>query len=239
MDATASTTDEEKREEPTIRIAEGGPSAIQAEVSMEPAVEPSEERMETVSPSPPSLEQSRSMGSEEVPQSKSSEEMARDLTLSEEILEQVVTQYSVTPLLKYLDKKRGKYVVEKASGFYIELVRNRTKIKRAVAVKREWDSATAMAKERVASLTSECATMRAALLEREDHLRAKEKECEKATVDLCKSLEASKVAYAAEVQHVEELIVALAKRDQLHATELAKAEERRAEEERIAEELWG
>lgn len=112
--------------------------------------------------------------------------------------------------------------------------------------------------------------MRAALLEREDHLRAKEKECEvlwlnlaketercmsseqdcdslwvfhanvqKAKVDLCKSLETSKVAYAAEVQRVEESIVALAKRYQLHAAELAKAEERRAEEERIAEDLRG
>ncbi|OAE33503.1 hypothetical protein AXG93_1467s1050 [Marchantia polymorpha subsp. ruderalis] len=173
--------------------------------------------------------QARSMGSEEVPQPKTSEELARDLILSEEILEQ---------------------------------------IKRAVAVKREWKSATAMAKEQVASLTAECATMRVTVQEREEHLRAKEMECEvlwlnlakktdlcasleqectslrvnhenvkKLTVDLKERLEASKVAYIAEVQRVDELTAVLAKRDQLHATELAKEKELRAEEEQMAEDL--
>ncbi|OAE29088.1 hypothetical protein AXG93_79s1000 [Marchantia polymorpha subsp. ruderalis] len=60
-------------------------------------------------------------------------------------------------------------------------------------------------------------------------LRASHTNVQKATLDLCKRLEASKVAYVAEVQRVEELTVALAKRNQLHAAELAKAEERRAE----------
>lgn len=72
-DAAASTTDEEKREEPTLWALEGGPSAIQAEVLMEVAVKTSEERIETVSLSLPPSEQTRSMGSEEVPQPKTNE----------------------------------------------------------------------------------------------------------------------------------------------------------------------
>lgn len=48
-------------------------------------------------------------------------------------------QDSVVPLLKYLDGKREKYVVLTKSGFYVQLVKNRIKIKRAIAVKREWE----------------------------------------------------------------------------------------------------
>ncbi|OAE24602.1 hypothetical protein AXG93_2767s1000 [Marchantia polymorpha subsp. ruderalis] len=47
------------------------------------------------------------------------------------------------------------------------------------------------------------------------------------------------MAYAAEVQRVDELTVASAKRNQLHAEELAKAEERRAKEEHIDKDLRG
>lgn len=79
--------------------------------------------------------------------------------------------------------------MEKEPGFYIKLVRNRIKIKRAEAVKRKWESATAMAKERVASLTSECATMRPTLQEREDHLRAKEKKCKVLQLNLAQETE--------------------------------------------------
>lgn len=60
--------------------------------------------------------------------------------------------------------------MKRESESYVELIRNRTKLKRAVAMKREWDSATAMAKERVASLTAECATTKATLQEQEDQL---------------------------------------------------------------------
>ncbi|OAE30803.1 hypothetical protein AXG93_857s1040 [Marchantia polymorpha subsp. ruderalis] len=184
--------------------------------------------------------------------SATSEELAKELTLSEAILEQIVAQVggtvgditeipvppppeeevrsevvektseertkaleiafldflqdSVVPSLKYLDKKREKYTVRRESGSYVELIRHRTKLKSAVAVKKEWDSATATAKERVASLTTECATTKATLLE------------------------TSKEAYEAAVQCAERLIAAAGKRDQLHAEELAKAEGRRAEE---------
>lgn len=56
-------------------------------------------------------------------------------------------------------------------------------------VKREWECATPVAKERVASFTPECATMRATLHEREDHLRAKEMECKVLRLNLAKETE--------------------------------------------------
>lgn len=61
-----------------------------------------------------------------------------------------------------------------------------TQIKRAVAVKRELESATTMAKERVASLTTECAIMRVTLQERKNHLRVKEMECKVFWLNLAK-----------------------------------------------------
>ncbi|OAE31752.1 hypothetical protein AXG93_4874s1150 [Marchantia polymorpha subsp. ruderalis] len=64
-------------------------------------------------------------------------------------------QDSVVPLLKYLDRKKKKYAVSKEVGFYVEMMRNRTQLKRAEAVKREWDSATELARERAASLSTE------------------------------------------------------------------------------------
>ncbi|OAE29760.1 hypothetical protein AXG93_810s1010 [Marchantia polymorpha subsp. ruderalis] len=70
------------------------------------------------------------------------EEEVRMKTSNEEVKTLEVTfpdflQDSVVPLLKYLNRKRKKYAVSKEEGFYVQLVRNRTKIKRAVAVKRE------------------------------------------------------------------------------------------------------
>ncbi|OAE29583.1 hypothetical protein AXG93_4003s1040 [Marchantia polymorpha subsp. ruderalis] len=44
-------------------------------------------------------------------------------------------QDSVVPLLKYLDGKRKKYAVSQEPGFYVQMIRNRTKLKRAVAVR--------------------------------------------------------------------------------------------------------
>ncbi|OAE18893.1 hypothetical protein AXG93_2795s1010 [Marchantia polymorpha subsp. ruderalis] len=180
-DAAASTTVKEKKDEPILQVLEGGPLAVQAEILMEVAVEPSEERTETASLNLPPQEQTRSVESEEVLQPKTSGELVKELMLREEILEQAVAhvggmvvdttdiplppsleeeirpevekktseepkkldvtfpyflQDSVASLLKYLDKKREKYDVRKELGFYVELVRNRTQLKRAVAVKR-------------------------------------------------------------------------------------------------------
>lgn len=78
---------------------------------------------------------------------------------------------SVVPLLKYLDWMRRKYAVLKEPRFYVQMIRNKTKLKRTVAVKREWDSATALARERAATLSTECAAVKATLREREAQLR--------------------------------------------------------------------
>lgn len=95
-------------------------------------------------------------------------------------------QDSVVPFLKYLNGKREKYVVSKESRFYVQLVRNITKIKRAVAVKREWNSATELARERAAILSAKFAATKATLKEREDQLREKEIECEVLQLNLAK-----------------------------------------------------
>ncbi|OAE29584.1 hypothetical protein AXG93_4003s1050 [Marchantia polymorpha subsp. ruderalis] len=121
-------------------------------------------------------------------------------------------QDSVVPLLKYLDGKREKYVVSKEAGFYVQLVRNRTKLKRAVAVKREWDSATELAPEQAANLLTKCAAVKATL---------------------------QAEAYNEAVKRPERLITTAEKREQKHVEELARVEAQRAEEVRIAEELRG
>ncbi|OAE20983.1 hypothetical protein AXG93_267s1130 [Marchantia polymorpha subsp. ruderalis] len=93
---------------------------------------------------------------------------------------------SVVPLLKYLDGKRERYALSKESEFYIKLIRNRTKLKRAVVVKREWDSATALARERAATLSIECAAVKVTLQEREAQLREKKTKCEVLQLNLAK-----------------------------------------------------
>lgn len=70
-------------------------------------------------------------------------------------------------------------------------MRNRTQIKRAVVVKREWEAATVRATQRVASLTSECAIMKVIFQEREHHLRAKKMNCEVLELNLAKEKECS------------------------------------------------
>lgn len=95
-DASTLATDEDKNNEPTLQVLEGAPSAVPAKVLTEVIGEPLEERTETTSPSFLSSEQTRSMGSEDVPQPKTSEELAKKLTLSEEILEQIVAQVGGT-----------------------------------------------------------------------------------------------------------------------------------------------
>ncbi|OAE32279.1 hypothetical protein AXG93_1865s1370 [Marchantia polymorpha subsp. ruderalis] len=94
----------------------------------------------------------------------------------------------------------------------------------------EWDSATVMAKKRVASLTSSVQPQRRHCRNKQDRLRAKEMECEVLRLNLEKE---SDRRAALEKR----LIVAVGKSDQMHAKELAKVEERRAEDAQIAEDL--
>ncbi|OAE22952.1 hypothetical protein AXG93_2997s1160 [Marchantia polymorpha subsp. ruderalis] len=116
-----------------------------------------------------------------------------------------------------------------------ELMRNKTKLKRAVAVKREWDSATELARERAAILATECAAVKATLQEREAQLREKEIECEILHLNLAK--ESGRETYDEAVKRSERLITTMERREKKHVEELAQLEARRAEEVRIAEEL--
>ncbi|OAE23169.1 hypothetical protein AXG93_1953s1290 [Marchantia polymorpha subsp. ruderalis] len=163
------------------------PSAILIEVLEDVTAEPLKEGMEMVGGTvvdaadvtlPSSPEEDVKPEEEE----KTSEEESKGV----EVTFPDFLQDSVVPLLKYLDGKREKYVVSKEVGFYVELVRNMTQIKRAVAVKREWDFATEMGRERAAILTTECAAAKAALKEREAQLREKEIECEVLQLNLAK-----------------------------------------------------
>ncbi|OAE27649.1 hypothetical protein AXG93_3337s1120 [Marchantia polymorpha subsp. ruderalis] len=250
-----------------------GSSDVLIKVPAEAPAEPLKEGMEIFSPNSLSSERTHTAGSEETPHPKISEELVKELTLSDEVLEQVVAQVggtvvdapdsvlpsssagklrppeetktseeepkklvvsfpeflhdSVIPILKYLDGKRVKYVVSKEVGFYVEMMRNRTQLKRALAVKREWDSTTALAKEQVASLTTECAAAKS------------NENGQKITADLLTRLEKSREAYDEAVKRSERLITTAEKREKKHIEELATLEARRAEEVCITEELRG
>ncbi|OAE30298.1 hypothetical protein AXG93_3964s1110 [Marchantia polymorpha subsp. ruderalis] len=132
------------------------------------------------------------------------------------------------------------------------MIRNRTKLKRAVAVKREWESATALVREREAQLRekeTKCKVLQqnlekesgrcAELEEACRGLRISNENVQKVTVDLVARLEKSREAYEAASKRAERLIITAEKREKMHIEELAKLEARRAEEARIAEELRG
>lgn len=72
-------------------MAAGGPSALLVEVPTDVAVEPLEERTETTSPSFLSVEQTRSMRSEDL-----SRRLVKELMLSEAILEQIIAKVGGT-----------------------------------------------------------------------------------------------------------------------------------------------
>ncbi|OAE34507.1 hypothetical protein AXG93_1299s1210 [Marchantia polymorpha subsp. ruderalis] len=131
-DAAASTMDEGKREESTLRVVEGGTSGVQVEVPMEVVAESSEKRTATVggtvvdAPEIPSLSPPQEDVRPEA-EKKTSEEEPNELDVA--FLD--FLHDSVIPLLNYLDKKRERNTKE--LGFYVELVRNMTQIKRVIA----------------------------------------------------------------------------------------------------------
>ncbi|OAE30287.1 hypothetical protein AXG93_3964s1000 [Marchantia polymorpha subsp. ruderalis] len=147
--------------ESTQLVGREGSSGVLFEVPAKALAEPLKEGMEIVSSNSLFLERTQTAGSEGIPHLKTSEELD-----------------SVVPLLKYLDGKREKYAISKEVGFYVEMIRNRTHLKRALAVKREWDSAIELARERTANLATECAAVKVKLQEREAQLQEKEIECE-------------------------------------------------------------
>ncbi|OAE24750.1 hypothetical protein AXG93_1800s1010 [Marchantia polymorpha subsp. ruderalis] len=220
--AVASTADEEMWEEPALRPEEGGSLGVQAKALIELAVVAQVGGTVIDAPeipSPPPLE-------EEV------RPKVKKKVLKEEPKELVVSfldflQDSIVSLLKYLDRKREKYAVSKEAGLYVELVRNSTRIKRAVAMKRKWKSATTRTKERVASLPSECATMKA----KEKECRAEEKQkaeglwrhidaLKTKRLELRKRIGKRTEAHIRELQCANELMASLAEQLRKHAAEL-------------------
>ncbi|OAE27645.1 hypothetical protein AXG93_3337s1070 [Marchantia polymorpha subsp. ruderalis] len=137
---------------------------------------------------------------EETPQLKMNEDVEKEFTLSEEILEQVVARIGATVVeadgitlptspveeVRPEEEKRASGEDAKEPRFYVQLIRNKTKLKRAVAVKREWDSATALAWEQATTLSTECAAVNATLQEREAQLREKKTKCEVLQLNLAK-----------------------------------------------------
>ncbi|OAE24678.1 hypothetical protein AXG93_4040s1050 [Marchantia polymorpha subsp. ruderalis] len=278
----ATSADEERRQ-PVEE--ERSSEVLIIEVPADMPAKPLKEGVEIVSPNSLSSEQTRSVRGEETPRLERNEELVKEPTLSEEILERIVAQIggtviepadatlpptpvadvrpkdggktsgeevkalevtfpeflqdSVVPLLQYLDKMREKYAISKELGFYVELIRNMMKLKRSVAVKREWESATELPQERAAILEAECAAVKVALKERESQLREKEVECEVLQLNIekeagrCAELEETCVGLRASNENVQK------KREKKYLEELATVEARRAEEVCIAEELRG
>ncbi|OAE22462.1 hypothetical protein AXG93_3348s1200 [Marchantia polymorpha subsp. ruderalis] len=123
----------------------------------------------------------------------------------------------VLPLVQYLDRKRGKYIGTTTNGSYVELVRNR--IRATVAA-----TSAATAKERqTQEIEVKYEVLRKRLAEEVEKRRYSEKTCQVlredienakcATVDLRNRLEASRTAYKAESQRVDERMVASEKKE--------------------------
>ncbi|OAE23467.1 hypothetical protein AXG93_285s1240 [Marchantia polymorpha subsp. ruderalis] len=121
-----------------------------------------------------------------------------------------------------------------------------------VAVQREWNSATALVREREAQLREkeiECEVLQLNLekefgrcVELEETprgLRISNENAQKVTVDLMARLEKFREAYEAAIKRSKRLITTAKKREKKHVEELATLKARRAEEARIAEELRG
>ncbi|OAE21818.1 hypothetical protein AXG93_2550s1570 [Marchantia polymorpha subsp. ruderalis] len=76
--------------ESTQPVEREGSSGVLIEVPAEALAEPLKEGMEIVSPNSLSMERTQTTGSEEIPHPKTSEELVKELTLSDEVLEQIV-----------------------------------------------------------------------------------------------------------------------------------------------------
>ncbi|OAE20311.1 hypothetical protein AXG93_2338s1000 [Marchantia polymorpha subsp. ruderalis] len=203
---------------PTQPVVAEGPSTVPVEVPADATVEPLKEKTEIVSPNSLSSERTRSVGSEDVPQPKIGVEVATEFTLSKAILEQIVAGVggTVGNLAKEssasLDSSRFPTLKIPHCKIPNQRRKYRTKFKSAVAVKREWNSTTAMAKERAASLTTEAEEARIA-----EELRGKIVEAKTAEEEL-RSTIASKCDK--KFRRIEELSASLSEGIKKHEEEL-------------------
>lgn len=127
----------------------------------------------------------------------------------------------VIPLLRYLNSKLEKYAGPTNVGFYMELVRNRMRVKAATA------PAVVEKKKQLWETEVKYEVLRKRLSEEVELEKFSEKGCESlradikfircATVNLRDRLEAYRVALNEESRRVDELITDLEKKDQTHA----------------------
>lgn len=151
-------------------------------------------------------------------------------TSAEEIQSEVVNAADVLCgqvilLLRYLDNKLGKYASTTNVGSYMELVRNRTRVKMAIA------QAVATKERQLRETKTKYEALQKRLAEEVKLRRSLEKTCESlranievtrcATINLWNRLEASRVAFNEESRRVDELISDSEKKDRAHAAEVA------------------
>ncbi|OAE23726.1 hypothetical protein AXG93_4776s1080 [Marchantia polymorpha subsp. ruderalis] len=188
-----------------------GPSEVLTEVQADLPAEPLKEGTEMVSPNSLSSERTRSVGSEEISQPKTSEELVKEVTLSEKIIEKVVAHV-------------GETVVDAADitlqSFHLEDVRS------------EEEKKTSEEESKGGEITflNFLQDIVVYLLKYLDRKRER---------NLLTRLEKSREAYDEAVKRSERLITTTERREKKHVEELAKLEGRSAEEVRIAKELRG
>ncbi|OAE18633.1 hypothetical protein AXG93_3810s1020 [Marchantia polymorpha subsp. ruderalis] len=192
-----------------------GPSEVLVEVSVDVIVEPSKEGTEMVSPNSLSSKRTRSVGNEEVSQPKTSEELAKELTLSEEILE----QDSVVFLLKYLDRKREKYVVYKEVEDDTGFAREIGEIHIVQRLKRLVKTVERREKKYVEEL-AEVEDRRAEEVRIAEELRRKIAEAKTAKENLCSKIAAIEGKCDMKFRRAEELSASLPEGIQKHEEEL-------------------
>ncbi|OAE31784.1 hypothetical protein AXG93_2355s1000 [Marchantia polymorpha subsp. ruderalis] len=131
----------------------------------------------------------------------------------------------VIPLLRYLDSKLGKYARPTNVGSYVELVRNKTRVKVAKA------HAVVEKQKQLREIEAKYEVLWKRLVEEVELRKSSKKACESlradiefircATVDLRDRPEAFQVAFNKESRRVDELIANLEKKYQTHAAEVA------------------
>ncbi|OAE29114.1 hypothetical protein AXG93_3241s1110 [Marchantia polymorpha subsp. ruderalis] len=131
----------------------------------------------------------------------------------------------VLSLLKYLYRKREKYAESRTNESYVEMVRNRKRIKVAVAAqvaaKERRSQPTEMKYQALEKRLTEEVEKRRKAEQVSEGLREDVKRAKCTSVDLLKRLEACRTAYYAESLKVDELSAAAKEKEQEYQTELS------------------
>ncbi|OAE32233.1 hypothetical protein AXG93_4525s1140 [Marchantia polymorpha subsp. ruderalis] len=230
----------------------GVPSEASIEDPADIPAEPLNEGTELVSPISLSSERTRSAQGEGTPQMKMNEDLEKEFTLSEEILEQVVARVGGTVVeaegttlptspVEEVRPEEGKKTsgedVKTLEVTFLEFLQDSVepllkyldgKRKKYVVSKEPGFYVQMIRNRTLCRLEETCGG-----------LRTSNENAQKVTVDLMSRVEKSREAYDAAVKRAERLIATTEKQEKKHIEDLATLEVRRAEEARIAEELWG